>query len=64
MENLYVNQRNDNLEIVSKILNSVAVKYECGVTYNSDSRTVDFSGNEEYKPLILQETVDMFQPAV
>ncbi len=62
MNDIPINRRNDNLAIVSKLLNSVAVKYDCGVKYNSEARTLRFSGDEDFKPLILQETAKIFQP--
>lgn len=61
MTNIPITTRNDNLEIVSKLLNSVAVKYDCGVKYNSDAGTLRFSGDENFKNRIVQETVNMFE---
>ncbi len=62
MNDIPITNHNDNLAIVSKLLNSVAVKYDCGVKYNTEARSLRFSGNEEFKPRILRETVSMFQP--
>ncbi len=61
MNTIPINERNDNLAIVSKLLKSVAVKYDCNVTYNPEAGTVAFSGDEDCKSHIVEETAAMFQ---
>lgn len=58
-----ITRRNNNVEILSKLMNSVAVKYDCDVKYNPEARTVRFFGDEARKPAILRETVAMFTRA-
>lgn len=52
-----VNRVDRNLELVSKIMNSVAVKYDCRVRYNRDTHVLDFSGDERLRRFIAEETL-------
>ena len=54
-----INRKSDNLEIMAKLLNSVAANYECRVQYNSVSRQVQFVGDEAYKPQVIEETLNL-----
>ncbi len=60
MEPLKVNQTVNNKEILSKLLNSVAVKCDCRVKYNLENDAIVFSGDEIYKRHIVEETVRFF----
>jgi hypothetical protein len=53
----------NNLELISKIMNSVAVKYGCRVKYNTEKKSVYFLGDENCKPLIVEETANLFAKA-
>jgi hypothetical protein len=57
MSILKVNRRNQNLELVSKIMNSVAIKYECRVKYNREANALDFSGDDQLRRFIAEETL-------
>jgi len=57
MSILKVNHQNQNLELVSKIMNSVAIKYECRVKYNQESNALDFSGDDQLRRFIAEETL-------
>lgn len=52
-----VHHLNGNLELVSKIMNSVAVKYNCRVKYNRDANALDFSGDDQLRRFIAEETL-------
>ncbi|MBF0235506.1 MAG: hypothetical protein HQK62_07780 [Desulfamplus sp.] len=56
MDTLRLNYSNRTLEIVAKIMNSYATKYDCTVKYNSTYNALDFSGNDSHKIAIAHET--------
>ena len=61
MSAIRINRKNDNLEIMAKLLNSVAANYDCRVKYNSSSRQVQFVGEEVYKPYVIEETISLLK---
>lgn len=52
-----IHHQNENLELVSKIMNSVAVKYDCRVKYNRDANSLDFSGDDQLRRFIAEESL-------
>lgn len=50
-----------NLEIISKLMNSAAKKYDCRVTYDPENRSIQFYGNRDHKRSIAEETAGWFQ---
>lgn len=63
MENkIYIASRNVNLEIIAKLLNSVAKKYECHVRYNQRENSLRFIGEENYWRHIMEELIEFFFP--
>jgi hypothetical protein len=60
MRMIKINRKNNNIELVSKLMNSVAVKYDCRVKYHPETGTVSFHGNDAYKPFIAEETMNLF----
>ena len=60
MNGIIINKKNNNLEIVSKLMDSVCGKYDCSVKYNSDQGTMDFIGDDIYKQHIAEETMSLF----
>ena len=63
MSVLKVHHRNQNLELVSKIMNSVAIKYECRVKYNPEANALDFSGDIQLRRFIAEETLAVLRGA-
>ena len=61
MSAIRINRKDDNLEIMAKLLNSVAANYDCRVKYNSSSRKVRFVGEEVYKPFVIEETISLLR---
>lgn len=55
-----INKRNQNLELISKLMNSVAVKYDCRIRYNDESGNLDFQGDHALKKHIAEETISIF----
>ena len=46
MKELFVTSKNVNLEILAKLLNSAAKKYDCYVQYLSCENSLKFHGEE------------------
>ena len=61
MEKVKFNIHVNNLEIVSKLMNSVAKKCDCSVKYNEKSNSLVFSGDTRYKKMVVQETLAYLQ---
>ncbi len=62
MNKLYIASKNVNLEIVAKLLNSVAEKYGCFVRYDSRENSLKFVGDESYWRHIVEEVMEFFFP--
>ncbi|MCP4748573.1 MAG: hypothetical protein GY874_20925 [Desulfobacteraceae bacterium] len=60
MKGLPVYRKNLNLEILSKIMNSVAVKYDCSIKYSSSDEAVHFHGDTDCKRHIAEDTIALF----
>lgn len=63
MSIIKINHKNNNIELVTKLMNSVAVKYGCRVKYNPETETVCFNGNDACKAFIAEETMNLFNGA-
>lgn len=61
MENLRIKRVVDNMEIICKLMNSVAKQYGCRVKYNSQSRTPQFSGDPDCIAGIVEEVASFFR---
>ena len=53
--------RNNNLEILAKMINSVAEKYECRVEYLANENRLKFHGDRDCCKHITEETLALFQ---
>ncbi|GBC60349.1 hypothetical protein DENIS_1300 [Desulfonema ishimotonii] len=60
MHTIKINRKNNNLELVSKLMNSVAAKYNCTVKYNRNDGGLCFTGDDAFKPLIAEDTMRLF----
>lgn len=49
-----------NLEIISKLLNSIAKKYHCSVKYQKSNQAFDFFGDKSYQNQIIEEFLSIF----
>jgi len=56
MTTLHVNHRNRTLEVLAKIMNSYATKYDCSIKYNHEYNSLDFHGDDIHKRAIAYET--------
>lgn len=59
MSAIRINRRSNNLEILAKLLNSVAANYDCRVKYHPGRRQVQFFGTETCKTHVIEETLNM-----
>ena len=63
MENqIRITSKNVNLEIIAKLLNSVARKYNCRVRYIQGENRLRFMGDEAYCKHIAEELLGHFVP--
>jgi hypothetical protein len=60
MRHLPIYRRSLNLEVMAKLLNSAAVKYDCNVQYDKTRNTIAFRGDESLRRLIVEETAAYF----
>lgn len=49
----------NNMEVFKKLLNSVAKKYDCGVTFSVESGRLSFDGDKECADQILKEASEI-----
>ena len=57
MEALTIVKINNNNEILSKILNSVAAKHDCRIEFDTETRKIYSHCDENVKLLVLEETI-------
>lgn len=62
MKELFIASKNVNLEIVAKLINSVARKYDCYVQYISRDNSLKFHGEETCWRHIIEEVMAFFFP--
>lgn len=63
MEKFRVIRKNGNLEIMSKLMNSVAKQCGCRVKYNPKSGGMLYYGDTNFQRYIVEETLSFFQSA-
>jgi hypothetical protein len=60
MNMLKIHKKNLNLEILAIIMDSVAKKIDCRVTYNKSCRSLSFEGDAAFKRYVVEETLALF----
>lgn len=63
MEHLRFVKKSKNLEIISKLMNSVAKQYDCKVSYCKATDSIRFHGRADYRRHITEETLSFFRAA-
>ncbi len=63
MEQVRIVRHINNLEIISKLMNSVAKQCGCRVKYNPEDGGLHFFGDASYQKYIVEETLSFFHPA-
>jgi|GEM_PF-4278320 len=61
MDGLNVKVKNSSLAVISKLMNSACAKYECSVTYNPETNTVQFSGDDSLRVIVAEDTMNLFK---
>jgi hypothetical protein len=56
-----IRYRDSNLEIISKLMNSVALQYDCRINYDAKENTLIFCGDDRYMRPIVEETISFFE---
>jgi hypothetical protein len=64
MEQVRIVKQVNNLEIISKLLNSVAKQYGCRVKYHPEDGGLHFYGDISYQKYIVEETLSFFSPGL
>lgn len=63
MDQVRIFRNINNLEIISKLMNSVAKQCGCRVKYNPESGSILFFGDMACQKYIVEETLSFFQAA-
>ncbi len=63
MEKIHIDYKINNLEIICKLLNSVAKRCGCRVKYSPEEEEIRFYGDPDCKKFIVEEMLSFF-PAV
>jgi hypothetical protein len=63
MDKLRVVYKINNLEIISKLMNSVAKRCNCRVKYIPEDGSIRFYGDKAYRKYIAEQTLAFFQAA-
>ena len=63
MRKIFIASKDVNLEIMAKLLNSVANKYDCHFGYDWQENSLQFIGDEAYRRPIAEEVMAYFFPA-
>lgn len=62
MKKIYIASKDVNLEIMAKLLNSVANKYDCHFGYDPQENSLQFVGDESYRRPIAEEVMAFIFP--
>jgi hypothetical protein len=57
-----INKKDLNIKILRKLLNSVARKYDCGVSFRVNGSHLDYEGDADCAREIYAETLGIFHP--
>lgn len=63
MKGIRVQRIVNNMEIICKLMNSVAKQYGCRIKYNPQNGGLQFSGDNDYRRYIVEETLSFFRTA-
>ena len=60
MNAIKVTRRVNNLKIISKLMDTVAKRYQCRVRYNAVQNCLSFEGDPEARRHIIEQSVAYF----
>ena len=63
MEEIRIVREINNLEIISKLMNSVAKQCDCRVKYSPEDKSIRFYGDSDLQQYITEQTLSFFKAA-
>jgi hypothetical protein len=63
MEEIRIVRQINNLEIISKLMNSVAKQCDCRVKYSPEDKSIHFYGDADLQQYITEQTLSFFKAA-
>jgi hypothetical protein len=63
MEEIHIVRQINNLEIISKLMNSVAKQCDCRVKYSPEDGSIRFYGDAELRQYVTEQTLSFFKAA-
>ena len=63
MEKIRIVHEINNLEIISKLMNSVAKQCNCRVKYSPEDKRIRFYGDNDLQQYITEQTLSFFKAA-
>jgi hypothetical protein len=63
MGELHIIRKVNNLEIISKLMNSVAKQCDCRVKYDPEGKSIRFYGDTDLQQYITEQTLSFFKAA-
>lgn len=61
MNKIRIFRKSNNLEIISKIMNSVAKQCDCRVRYDAEMGEIRFDGDSDCQHYIAEQTLSFFR---
>lgn len=61
MNQIRIFKQISNLEIISKIMNSVAKRCDCRIRYDAEEDAIHFDGDAVYQKYIAETTLSFFR---
>lgn len=63
MDKIRIVRQVNNLEIISKLMNSVARQCDCRVKYSAEDKSIKFYGDADLQKYITEQTLSFFKAA-
>lgn len=63
MDKIRIVRQVNNLEIISKLMNSVARQCDCRVKYSAKDKSIKFYGDADLQKYITEQTLSFFKAA-
>ena len=63
MKEIHIIRKINNLEIISKLMNSVAKQCDCRVKYSPEDKSIRFYGDTDLQQYITEQTLSFFKAA-
>jgi hypothetical protein len=63
MKEIHIVRQVNNLEIISKLMNSVAKQCDCRVKYSPEDESIRFYGDTDLQQYVTEQTLAFFKAA-